>query len=299
MNWIADLIQNPGVKPTGAALLLFSEEEGSGKNTYTALLERLVGGLKYYYETPDPANDLYGLYNEQRPGKLVIVVNEADAATSYANVDKIKSILTEPRFTVREKFKPSRVAEDYARYVFTSNNKNSMKLSNGNRRVAVFEVSNKMVGDHDYFNDLYGNILANDSHMADIFAYFKNYTITMNIVADKPITEMAKMMCRLNIAPIKKFLVEYIMKEIGGEYRTPEVLNCKRTELFAKYKEWGERNGLEKITSKSFDADMFMITDPSSNGKVQGIDRPKPKNNAVYYDITVDDNLMETIEGWV
>jgi len=44
---------------------------------------------------------------------------------------------------------------------------------------------------------------------------------------------------------------------------------------------------------------MRPISDPTSNGKVTGIDRPeKKKNNAVYFILTVDENLMKTIEEW-
>ena len=299
LNWIADLIQRPGIKPSGAALLLYSKEEGTGKNTFTTLLEKLVG-TKYSYSTSDPARDLYGEFNDLRVDRLAIVVDEADATTSFANNDKMKSMLTEKKFTANPKGQKRFETQDLSRYVFTTNNSNSVKITDESRRFSIFEVSDKFVKDRDssLFDRIY-ETLEDDSCMADIFAYFKTYPITLNIVKDKPITDMHNWMKKQNIPLIKKFLSHYIHESVGGEFFGLEIIERKRTELYNAYNKWLLDNKFKEVSSKAFDEEMRPISDPTSNGKVTGIDRPeKKKNNAVYFILTVDENLMKTIEEW-
>lgn len=302
-NWIANIIQYPGLKPAGAALLLYSRENGSGKNTLTSGITALLGS-NLCFQTCDPQNYLFGNFNKERLNRLLIVVDEANAMTSFCNSDKIKSIITERYFTVNEKSKTTYVSKCLARFIFTTNNMISMKIDPEDRRFAVFEVSGKLVGNVDYFNSMY-NMFENINAMGDIFQFYKNFKITINIVNERPNTEMMNLIQKANIDPFDRWIAEFIstlneplrvtvdnIKNKPTEPCNPKISKdeyipeegryiFKAKKLFNLYNEYLTNNNFQKIvTSKKFYSQLRVLYDDGFNSKIPGIERVNIKNLA-------------------
>lgn len=124
LDWVAQMVQQPGIKP-GVALLL-KGEQGVGKNRFTDLLRALVGAIKFL-QTASPSSVLYGRFTRMREGRLLIVVNEASGTDSFAASEVIKDMITCDEFVSEGKGTNAYSIACFARFVFTTNNSNCMR----------------------------------------------------------------------------------------------------------------------------------------------------------------------------
>tara|TARA_R110002124_G_scaffold136894_1_gene299754 strand:+ start:116 stop:661 length:546 start_codon:yes stop_codon:yes gene_type:complete len=73
----------------------------------------------------------------------------------------------------------------------------------------------------EYFNKL-GAILDNKDSISSIYKYLKNYNITVNLRADRPITAAYTQMRENNIDPLYRFINEIFVNENLDEYISKE-----------------------------------------------------------------------------
>lgn len=186
LNWCADIVQNTGIK-TGVALVI-NGEQGIGKNTFTKVIKTIVG-QEHSLETCDPKRDIFCDFNSQATGKILIVLNEAEAKDAFANSSKLKEMITEPTENVREKQIKSITIKSFCRLIFLSNKQRIVLLENGDRRYAHFTASDKYKGNTDFFNDI-NKWIDNPQNIRRIYDFLKNRDISsVNFVADRPITQ--------------------------------------------------------------------------------------------------------------
>jgi len=186
LNWCADIIQNTGIK-TGVALVI-NGEQGIGKNTFTKIMKTIVG-QEYSLETCDPKRDIFCDFNSQATGKILIVINEAEAKDAFANSAKLKEMITEPTENVREKQVKTITVKSFCRLIFLSNKQRIVLLENGDRRYSHFTASDKYKGNTDFFNDI-NKWIDNPQNIRRIYDFLKNRDISsVNFVADRPITQ--------------------------------------------------------------------------------------------------------------
>jgi predicted P-loop ATPase len=143
LNFITDVFQNPA-KKHGIAVLL-KGQEGTGKNRTTDLLRVMMGRDKFL-QTASPANTLYGRFT-----RLLIVINESNGAENFAASDVIKDMITCDEFQSEGKGTNAYTMSCFARFMFTTNNDNCLRVNPDSRRFFVVEVSSELKGDTDYF----------------------------------------------------------------------------------------------------------------------------------------------------
>ncbi len=146
LDWMADIVQNPGRKP-GTAIVLRSGE-GTGKSIAVDYLGRIFGPL---YAKVSQQSHLIGKFNAHRTGKLLINANEATWGGDREGAGVLKDLITETKQTIEFKGVDAFEIDDYARFIFTSNDNWCIPASADARRFCVLEVSNSRVGDEAYF----------------------------------------------------------------------------------------------------------------------------------------------------
>ena len=156
LDWVAQIFQQPSVK-TGIAILLVGCE-GAGKNRFSDLLRLMLGSKDRFLQTASPSNTLYGRFNRVREGKLLIVINESSGSDNFAANDMIKDMITCDEFVSEGKGTNSYAIACFARFLFTTNNDNALKLTPDGRRYYVKEVSSALKGDYEYFRKLSAHI---------------------------------------------------------------------------------------------------------------------------------------------
>ena len=238
LNWIAQIFQEPAVK-RGIALLLRGEE-GSGKNRTTDLL-RLMMGTDRFLQTASPANVLYGRFTRLREGKLLVVINEANGADNFAANDVIKDMITCDEFVSEGKGTNAYSVACFARFIFTTNNDNCLKINPDSRRYVVLDVSSEMKGDTTRFNLL-------SKHIDDEHGRYEFYKLLMardiskvDWINSRPITQGQLDMIECSM-PMEQQFFKHIVLEAFHKHHHEQLVKSRLDELFQGFESWLDRN---------------------------------------------------------
>ena len=265
LNWLASIIQSPATKPPGAAIVLYSSLEGTGKNTLaTGIIKELLGS-QLYFATGNPMATLYGSFSKLRENRLVICIDENNPSVSFANNDVIKNMITETTFTCNEKYMCEYVADCRARFIFTTNSPNSINIGPGERRFVVFETSHKYAQNKTYFNEIY-SIIKNKHSMYEFFTFLRQWQISGDIVTDRPVTYIYRAVQEANTPTFDRWLREYLSCQAIA------IQHIMLKDLYDLYKNWLINNGYKKeISITKFGIDMRKRFDEESEEKIVGI----------------------------
>jgi len=250
LAWLAHLVQQPGIKP-GVALVLKSEE-GAGKSSFFEKLGHILLGSRYFLQTED-IDKIVGRFSMIRD-RLLVCKDEMAGKDGYANVEALKHLITETEVTIEKKGVDGEIIKNYSRLVFFTNNDTPLKISESDRRYAVFEASKKYIGNVDYFNTLHKK-LSDKVYMRRFYDALMSLDISdWHPSRDRPQTEIYKDMKMANISPVKRFMRQYIEEitwvdtdgasSTGGTThdnpRTTE-LTIEPASLFKEFGKWCSR----------------------------------------------------------
>ena len=142
LNLFAHYIQKPN-KKTGVLLALRSKQ-GGGKGIVLKKLERIIG-LAHYAQNSN-ANFLFGDFNGQLEGKVVVNLDEAFWGGDKKMEGIVKNKITEGTQTINKKNKENYVIDDFANYIITTNNEWFAGCTEDDRRHYCLELSNAKAG---------------------------------------------------------------------------------------------------------------------------------------------------------
>jgi hypothetical protein len=278
LDWIADIIQRPCSK-SDIGIMLFSVEQGSGKNTLVDILKSIIGQV-YSLETCNPEDQLFGRFSKMKEHKFLTVINELSAELGHKNRDKIKNMITETDFVVDEKCKNTYMGKNWSRYLITTNNINALHIEQSDRRFVMFECSKAHVGDTDYFDAIRSEINDVGCCLA-LFNLLKNRNITRNLRTQRPKTDVYKMIQSNSKSPIIQWLMEYCSRKIvdnaedgidsGEEFQSLLFSDCKMW-MATSYPDY-------KISAKKFGDTFGQLYNPNMNAKQDGLDiHSRPQN---------------------
>ena len=254
LDWIAQIFQQPSVK-TGIAVLLVGCE-GAGKNRATDLLRLMMGSKDRFLQTASPANTLFGRFNSVREGKILVVINESSGSDNFAANDLIKDMITCDEFVSEGKNTNSYAIACFARFIFTTNNENCLKVSPDSRRFFIKEVSSALKGNHDYFRKL-------SAHIDDEHGRYEFYRLLMDRdisgidwINGRPVTDYMLSMIDLNLPLEHQFVKETVVKAFHAS-TDPPVETMMMETIFRRFMDWlvlrnGSAVAISGMNSKKF-----------------------------------------------
>lgn len=251
--WCANIIQNPSSRAC-VCLVLYSLEEGAGKNMITKTLELCIGENYVNYIT-DVSNQLFGKHSSAEMNKLLIVLNEVKGKDTYANADLFKTRITDDKREVELKGKEAFQITNYSSYILNTNNLNSVNAGDKDRRFCVLDCNNSKIDDKLYFKDFDRLINKNPEAIRSIFEYLKTYNIE-KIVPDyifsdaRPKTDLYNDLVDCNTDKEWDFLEDIVLKNRHHEGE----LKIDNNTLWNKYVSYCQTNHFEisKLSSKRF-----------------------------------------------
>lgn len=137
LDWIAWSLQNEASKPNWA-ILLFSEEKGTGKSTIGVVCEALFGAANT--AKIDGVDKLVATHNDRVLDKKLIIAEEVHISSNSDTGNKLKDLITSDRTTVNPKYLPMKTIPLKACYLFTTNHK-PLWMEGGERRYYIIEMS--------------------------------------------------------------------------------------------------------------------------------------------------------------
>lgn len=230
LNWLSIKFQYGKV---GMAIVLMSYDFGTGKGTFAECIEYLVGDR---YTFTDTCGQRIGRqFNSLESNKLVGFYEEM-ANNSGENI--IKSEIMKQKITDKKDWVEFKGVEPYMTtnlcdYIFITNGQNPVKIIVGDRRYVANKLSNKMLGNKEYFVNVKNNVKDN---VEGLRYFFENRKV--NIFEMKPImTEAYKRIIELN-EDIRQSFINDRLEDIMEGYNYN--ISCK--ELFDKFCEYCYEN---------------------------------------------------------
>ena len=208
LNWFAWKVQKPGIK-TEVALILYSQKEGTGKGFFAEeIIKAFLGKYKTeYFADMKSVKAITARFNTI-PENIIGVVNEAKGSDSFGIIDEIKDFITCKTFNKELKgCTMERNLNALCDIILTTNNDNSMKISDSDRRFCIMECNEDVIGDVAYFKKLW-KIIDNKPAMRGLFEFLKKRDIT-NFAPqlDKPKTKIYKEFAKSSMSPIELFWI--------------------------------------------------------------------------------------------
>jgi hypothetical protein len=270
LRFFANIIQFPHIKPDVAILnrdesKLLTEGGGTGKNLGYEWFGFEILGEEYTIVVGD--NDiLYGNFNSQFENKLLVFVEEAEGSSNFKSQDKLKSKITGKKINVNKKNVAQYDLDDFARYLFATNNRNPLPIRMGDRRWAVFDVNAEKRGDVDYFEKLVEHLANSDVKWA-FYQYLKNLaTISSSVkwAKEVPITPAYREVRQMNAPLHLKWIVNCLE---NGNLTT----NVSVGDLYTQFRNWAtdtKQKGVgEIITQTAFG--LLLVQEPKVDADYQ------------------------------
>ena len=215
MNWLANLVQNPRVKP--GTIVVLRSEQGAGKDVFLEFFGLRVMGDGLFYQTKD-IDKVIGRFNSCVEAKRLIALNEISMPCDkwHSTMDKFKSMATDPTVTIERKNQEPRVVKDFSAYIVCSNNDSPLRIEKSDRRTMCLEVSNEKIGDTDYFEPLVELCERHPDTPAAFMAHLMSIEVDKQAVHRPIETEMKRALKFDHIPPAARFLQDALERWQGG-----------------------------------------------------------------------------------
>ncbi len=158
INYMASVVQNPGVKFQWAPVI--QGTEGNGKTLLATCMEYAIG--EQYVHMPR-ASQLKEKFNGYLDGKMLIVVEEIHMGNRREMLDELKPLVTNQRIEIRGMHQEKRMIDNVANWFFCTNYRDAVLKSKDDRRYAIFYTAQQTANDLDrdqmnngFFPRLYG-----------------------------------------------------------------------------------------------------------------------------------------------
>lgn len=240
MKYLSWIVQKPdqkcGISP------LFRDEAGmlkkaggTGKNVFfDDLISKNIIGNNYCVNVSNNA-ELYGNFNSMFENKLFVFIEEASGKENHCNVDVMKANITRKKMVVKKKCVAEYEINDYANYIFATNNRNALPINLGNRRFAPFEVDGSMRGNAEYFTKLVETI----NNPIVIWAFYQKlkthitYENPIQFQINIPNTTAYVEMLRMNATTLQKWLI--------AEVEAGTLEDGLVSDLYHRYEAWNKK----------------------------------------------------------
>ncbi|MDG1987970.1 MAG: DUF5906 domain-containing protein [Halieaceae bacterium] len=146
LGWMAHAIQKPAELP-GVALVL-QGSQGTGKGTFAKYFGTIFGDHFQHLLTMD---HLLGKFNAHLSSALVVFADEIVWGGNKKEAGQLKGIITESRRMMEAKFKDPILVDNYARFIFATNEDWAVPTGPKERRYCVLNIDESKAEDHGYF----------------------------------------------------------------------------------------------------------------------------------------------------
>jgi hypothetical protein len=148
--WLATLMQHPEKRASVA--LVLQGEKGTGKGAFAQIIGKLLGQHFLHITSPDV---LTGKFNRILQDKPFVYADESFWAGDKKAESRLKTLITEDRIIVEEKYLPAYTVPNVMHLVIAGNDDWVVPAGRNERRFAVFSMSNARMQDRDYFKTIF------------------------------------------------------------------------------------------------------------------------------------------------
>ncbi len=211
----------------------------------------------------------------------MVIMDEAQGKDTFASSEKIKNLITAIDLKWESKGVNCVTLKNLGRYIFFSNNDTPVKIGNTDRRFIMFECSDDVANNHEYFTKLVSNF---KEQSREIYNMLMERDISKwNPIADRVKTSVYEEVQSATIPPLAKFLEHMNYKNNdSNDYNGDDMSEFTGEGFYKLYSSYLKENGFKfDITNQKFGREI---------NKYEGIVKKKTRIGVKYtinYEILV------------
>jgi hypothetical protein len=219
LNYFAHMLQKPTELP-GVALVI-SGSKGTGKDTLGDFLQEWVVGrsLSTNYVTN---TQFFDKHDTGKLNKFLIKLEETSKKDCFENASQLKASITAHQITCNPKGIKEITADNFARYIFTTNKANPVDMSDKERRFVLFRCSYKKQNNFEFWTHV-RNILFTPYGGREVAYYLLQRDISQ---------------FEIRTLPVNNYQASIIQSEKSSEETFLEAWEGVRTSASDMYKEY-------------------------------------------------------------
>jgi hypothetical protein len=230
IKWMAHAVQRTAELP-GVAVVLMSQEKGTGKNTAIEYFGDIFG---HHFLSLRQQQQLLGRFNAHLRDAIVVHGEELVWGGDKNAESALKGLITNPQQAVEAKYKDVMTIDSFIRLMMSSNSDWVVPATEDERRFFVLEVSSKRVGDHAYFMELQHE--RRNGGVAALLAYLQSLDLeSFNVRAVPTTAALARQKKRSS--PLAEFMYERLCE---GTLRTCDDVFYQRVPFNGLYNRYGK-----------------------------------------------------------
>jgi hypothetical protein len=211
-------------------------------------------GRARFLQTATPSTTLYGRFNGQREGRVLIVINESSGSDNFAANDVIKDMITCDEFQLENKGVNAYTLSCCARFIFTTNNDNCLRVNPDSRRYVVVEVSSALKGNTGYFREL-SRVIDDAASRRAFYEFLMARDISaVDWINPRPVTEYLLDAIAMNLPYEHQFIKDLVLRayhEEHGRRIDPRIVKRRTSdELYDEFTTWLASNHVRYETSR-------------------------------------------------
>jgi len=211
--------------------------------------------MEGYYAKIDDIEDITKKFNTHLTNKLFIYGDEI-CARAKVLADRLKNSITTPTVNLEKKGIDPIKLDNYANWLFTTNNETAFKIDKDDRRMFMIKCIEVPLN-VSYYTDYYDNYINNKLEINKLYIFFKNYnTEKYNDIGKGrvPQTQYKKELEYENTPSYKKVL--YVRTK---DYEYRKITSASLKEMADEY---GKKNYLSNYSVTEFGTEMRKLLEP-------------------------------------
>ena len=251
LGWMAHAIQKPTELP-GVALVLRGYQ-GTGKGTFAQHFGKIFGD---HFQHLVHMDHLLGKFNAHLASALVVFADEIMWGGNKREAAQLKGIITETRRMMEAKFKDPLIVNNYARFIFATNEDWAVPTGEKERRFCVLNIDETRAEDHSYFAAI--NTEMRNGGVQALMHTLMNFDLSHFNVRRYPVTEGLLEQKQLSLPSVAQWWYDILIEgdnQISLENYIPPTAvigtSTPTTALFEIYQAFakGDRYGHGQVAS--------------------------------------------------
>ena len=179
-NYMLNWFSNVCMFKRNSTGLYFKSGKGTGKSIFIdSFINKMV--LQHLALATSDTNIITG-YNQELSNKTLLVLEEAPTGSKgqwHGFNDTIKAMITNTTLTVKQRYKDELYIDNFINFIVVSNH-NSLAFTTDQRRFVLAQISDKRVGDFEYFNKL-ASVVKNKDVATAFFVLMRERYVSENV----------------------------------------------------------------------------------------------------------------------
>ena len=208
IGWMAHAIQKPAELP-GVALVL-QGSQGTGKGHFAQYFGKIFGD---HFQHLANMEHLLGKFNHHLSSALVVFADEIVWGGNQREAGQLKAIITESRRMMEAKFKDPILVDNYARFIFATNDEWAVPTGPKERRYCVLELNESKAKDYAYFSAIKTEM--DNGGVEALLHKLQTHDLSEFNVREYPITKGLLKQKQLSLTSVAKWWQELLIEGDG------------------------------------------------------------------------------------